>query len=204
MPDGLMEQITDFGDSAILLPVAGLVMGALWLSGARRSATAWGVAVGLCCLAIVALKIALRPCDRALIADSLRNPSGHAAFAAVVYGCLALLLAQRCASPLLRGAIAGLASAWILVIGLSRLAVHAHTPAEVAVGLAIGAAAVGLFALQQRRLALPRLSLPVIGLLLVIVLAVMHGSQAEAEGMIRRLAWLIYDHAGLCRAAVPA
>lgn len=198
-----MQGITDFGDSAVLLPVSGLVLAALWLGGARRSAAAWGAAVGLCCLVMVALKILLRPCDQALIADSLRNPSGHAAFAAVVYGCLALLIAQRCASPLLRTIILGLAGLWVLVIGLSRLAVHAHTPAEVAVGLAIGGLAVALFARQQHRLAVPRLSLPVIGLLLVVVLAVLHGNQAQAEGMIRRLAWLIYDGAGICRAAAP-
>src|SRR5690348_3408112 len=91
--ESLMQGITDFGDSAVLLPVSGLVLAALWLGGARRSAVAWGVAVGLCCLVVVGLKILLRPCDQALIADSLRNPSGHAAFAAVVYGCLSLLIA---------------------------------------------------------------------------------------------------------------
>ena len=199
MPDALMQQITDFGDSAILLPVSALVTVALWLSGARRTAAAWALAVGLCCLVMVALKIGLRPCDRTLITD-LRNPSGHSAFSAVVYGSLALLLAQHYHSRLLRGAIAVLAGGWILLIGLSRIAVHAHTPAEVAVGLAVGLAGAALFALQQHRLAVPRLSLPVIGLVLVVILAALHGTQAGAEGLIRRLAWVIYDEAGICRA----
>jgi membrane-associated phospholipid phosphatase len=199
MQDALMQQITDFGDSAILLPVSALVLAALWLSGARRTAAAWGIAVGLACLVMVALKIGLRPCDRTLILE-LRNPSGHSAFSAVVYGGLALLVAQHVESRLLRAAIAVLATGWILLIGVSRVAVHAHTPAEVAVGLAVGAAAVGLFALQQKQLAVPRLVLPVTGLLLVVVLAGLHGTKAEAEGLIRRLAWVIYDEAGICRA----
>lgn len=199
MHDALMQQVTDFGDSAILLPVSALVLAALWLSGARRTAVAWGIAVGLACLVMVALKIGLRPCDRTLILE-LRNPSGHSAFSAVVYGGLALLVAQHVESRLLRAAIAVLAAGWILLIGVSRVAVHAHTPAEVAVGLAVGAAAVGLFALQQKQLAVPRLFLPVTGLLLVVVLAALHGTKAEAEGLIRRLAWVIYDEAGICRA----
>ena len=200
MVSTLVAMVTDLGDSAVLVPISLAVFILLWLTHDRRTAFAWAMAIGVCCVATVVLKVALRPCDRPLITDVLQNPSGHAAFSTAVYGALTLLVVGRLRGRRARWAALLLGIVWIAAIAASRVAESAHTIAEIVLGVAIGAASLLVFAAAGHPAPKSRRSLALIGVLIGIVLIAQLGHRAPAERMIHQLAWLIYDTVGLCRA----
>jgi membrane-associated phospholipid phosphatase len=193
-----MEVITDFGDSAVLLPGSAVVFVVLWLLQARRRAFAWAVAIGFCCGAMIVLKVGLQPCSRPLFGSDLDSPSGHAAFAAAFYGSLALLAIDRMQSAAGRIAVLSLAALWIGAIAVSRVVIGAHSPLEVAIGLAVGLLSMALFAASRGRAAVPRLAMPLIGLLLLGGALALHGDRADSEDLIHHLADIFYRSTGLC------
>jgi undecaprenyl-diphosphatase len=65
-------------------------------------------------------------------------PSGHALYAASVFGGLAVLLTARIRSLLLQIAIWLVAISLILLVGLSRVYLGVHYPSDVLAGYAIG------------------------------------------------------------------
>ena len=195
--------VTDLGDSAVLAPISLAVFVLLWLTHDRRTALAWGLAIGVCCVAMIVLKVALRPCDRPLITPALQNPSGHAAFSTAVYGALTLLVVRRLHGRSARWVAISFGVAWIGAIAASRVTESAHTILEIVLGVAIGGASLLVFAAGGHRAPQSRRSLALIGVLIAMVLAAQLGTQAPAERIIRRLAWLVYDGAGLCRSSAP-
>ena len=74
----------------------------------------------------------------------VESPSGHAAFGATFYGCLAVLFGTGRAIGR-RLALYGGAVALVLLIGASRVALEAHSVQEVGVGFFIGAVSIALF-----------------------------------------------------------
>lgn len=83
-----MSFLTNFGDLAVLLPLAIVIL--LWLVTLRprRCAVWWAVAVGLCTGLTALLKIYFYVCPPS---PELQSPSGHTSFSALVYGTLALV-----------------------------------------------------------------------------------------------------------------
>jgi len=139
-----MRLVSNLGDIAVLLPASlGLIVFLAWI-GRRRDAAAYAAAVSLCLTAALCAKIALAACGGAHSVFAVESPSGHAAFGATFYGCLAVLFASGRAIGR-RLALYGAATALVLLIGASRVALEAHTLPEVAVGDLIGAASVALF-----------------------------------------------------------
>ena len=74
----------------------------------------------------------------------VESPSGHAAFGATFYGCLAVLFGTG-RTTRWRLALYGGAAALILAIGASRVALQAHNAREVVIGGLIGAVSIALF-----------------------------------------------------------
>jgi len=142
-----MPAVTHFGATVLLAPFSLLV--AAWLAWAAglREALLW-----CCCVAAVGVctalaKIYLAACGLHL--GDVHSPSGHSAFAAIAYGgftVIAMSGSHSLRANLFRAGIA----IWVLLIGYSRVAVRAHTPGEVVVGLVIGGLAVAVFALLYR------------------------------------------------------
>lgn len=111
----------------------------VWAALGRRG-TRWAVVAGITLAGTTAMKLACFT----LTGPWPFSPSGHTVSAAVVYGGLAWLLLRPRAGPI----VAWMAAVGIMaLIGWSRLAVGAHTPAEVVVGALIGSA--GLLWLTQ-------------------------------------------------------
>jgi undecaprenyl-diphosphatase len=77
-------------------------------------------------------------------------PSGHALYAASVFGGLAVLVTARIRHPLLRLAIWFVAIALILLVGLSRVYLGVHYPSDVLAGYAIGVIWVTAVAIGDR------------------------------------------------------
>jgi membrane-associated phospholipid phosphatase len=171
--------ITNFGDLAVLLPIAVAVLAwLLWSPDSRRLAAAWAVAVVFCGGTIALLKVYFSACPTGVI-DS---PSGHAALSILIYGGLALIVAER-SKPLAVPAIAtGLGLA--LAIAGSRLAIGAHDGVEVLIGLIIGSGTLVIFgtALLRNPVPIPTRSMLAVAAVLAIGL---HGQEVHAEDLFR-------------------
>jgi membrane-associated phospholipid phosphatase len=197
-----MHLIGILGHSLLLLPASFGLIGLLLLAGSRRDALAFVVALLIGLTATLLAKLAFEACLWGISTLRIESPSGHASFSALVYGCLAVLVAtgRPIGSRLL---IAAGAAGLILLIGFSRIAVEVHTPEEVIVGLSIGGAGVLLFAAlrgKPGRLAIPWRALAfaspfAIGVALYILLLTRNWTP---EPLIDALARRIGVHFGLC------
>jgi len=185
--------ITDFGDSAVMLPAAATI--ALWLGagGAWRAMAAWLLSFGLGAAAVVGTKIAFLGWGIGIAALNFTGISGHTMLATAVTLTAIHLLSMGAPRPLrLALMAAGLAGA--LAIGISRLALDAHSLSEVCSGLIIGGLVAGGFALASRRLAAPVLAPGLMLASLAIVCIAMHGHQAGAQGLIERVSLYLSGH----------
>ena len=181
-----VQSLTDFGDAALLIPITIMVLLCLLAGRARRTAVAWACAVSLCCVVMIVLKLAFRSCGQILSGGTIWSPSGHTAFAATVYGSFLVLLYWRVSLPWLRTALMLLGIAWITAIGISRVILHTHVPAEVFIGFAVGGVCVVIF----YRLAKEAEHLPLvtIGISFLILVFALHGKRSQAETIIVRIA----------------
>jgi membrane-associated phospholipid phosphatase len=139
--------LSEFGDAAVLLPLAVVML--LWLLVMRssRGAVWWAVTVAFCVSITALLKISFYGCPPA---SDLHSPSGHTSLSTLVYGAMTLVAANDTGGLRRIVAISG-GTSFILGIAASRLLLHAHSAAEVAVGLVIGTSALALFGLQYPR-----------------------------------------------------
>jgi membrane-associated phospholipid phosphatase len=190
--------ITDCGDAAVTLPLALLVLVFLLVARERRLALHWSLTVIGCAAAIGALKLLFGACTSRLAGLDIVSPSGHTAMSTAIYGSLALLIAgslRRQVRPLV------LAAAVLLIaaIGVSRVMLQMHDAAEVAMGLAVGVAAVAFFGGATRRQPAP--ALPIVWLVLggLAVVIAMHGTRLQIEPLIHRWAGALRAETALCR-----
>ncbi|MFZ1964963.1 MAG: phosphatase PAP2 family protein [Roseiarcus sp.] len=143
--EALMQLVSNFGDIAVLLPASlGLIVFLAWI-GWRQDAAAYAAALTACLMATLFAKLVFATCGGNHPAFGVGSPSGHAAFGAMFYGCLALLFGTGRA-PRWRLALYGGAAVLILAIGASRVALESHTVPEVVIGVLIGAISIALFA----------------------------------------------------------
>jgi len=183
-----MRFITDFADQAVMLPVVAAIGIALLAQGWRRGAAVWvGAAAGTFAVMLL-LKVVFIACP----VSDLRTPSGHVAAATVVAGGLAALLLRRPRPALFVAVVAA------VVIGISRLALGAHSTTEVAVGAGVGLAGaltlIGLAGSPPETLSARRTA--VVALLVALVF---HGLHLPAEAHIRSTAWRISQMLGVCQ-----
>ena len=139
----IMRAASLYGGPAVLIP-AGLVAAAAFLvKGWRRGALLAVVTLAGAGLLNLLLKFSFARVRPASFFDyplpgSPSFPSGHALYAASVFGGLAVLLTARIRSLLLQLAIWFVATALILLVGLSRVYLGVHYPSDVFAGYAIG------------------------------------------------------------------
>ncbi len=145
-----LESITNFGDLAVLLPVIAIAAVGLLIKAGSRYAVVWLAAIGGCAAFTAALKVTLC-CGWQPI---LTSPSGHTAMCTVVYGGLGFLIAAQ-RRPWQRALTYGLTAIAVGLIAYSRIALQAHTPAEVVAGLMIGAVSLIVMIVLIRRLGFP-------------------------------------------------
>ena len=181
--------LTDFGDEAVVLPLALAVL--LFLLALRwwRGALAWAASLCATLGTILLLKIVFTACAVQLAGTGIVSPSGHTASSCLIYGGVFVLLARRpnrlLPALLCAAAIAG-------VFGFTRLFLQVHTPGDVMAGATIGLAGICLLvALAGERPDMRRrwpLAVAALG-----VFVLFHGIRLPAEGAIRAFAlqdWL--------------
>jgi membrane-associated phospholipid phosphatase len=187
-----MRFVTDFADQAVVLPVVAAIGIALLAQGWRRGAAAWVVAVAATFAVMLLLKLVFIACPVSVGISGLRTPSGHVAAATVVAGGLAALLLRR-PRPALSVAVMA-----AMVIGISRLALGAHSTLEVAVGAGVGLAGalllIGLSGSVPEHVSARRITT-----VALLVALVFHGLHLPAEAHIRSTALRISQMLGVCQ-----
>jgi membrane-associated phospholipid phosphatase len=172
--------LTDFGDAAVLIPLAATML--LWLClGNSRSAAWWAVSVGFCVGLTTFLKIFFYGCPPA---SDLRTPSGHTAFSFLVYGAIALVTAVQ-ARGLRRALAVGIGASLILTIAASRLLLEIHSLPEVSLGLVIGAVSLILFG--RIYLQSPRTQVWPLLVAAGMLVTILHGQELHAEEFMHRI-----------------
>lgn len=179
-----LQLLTDFGDTAVLLPLALVFF--IWLLAARHVGTAliWLGVVIACNVVIGTLKLYFLSCPAG---DMLRSPSGHTGFGILIYGSITLVLAKAVRQRWLRNLIIVAGAGLIVAIAVSRLILRNHSPIEIAIGAAIGSISLAVFAaLYRPGSGRPRqvFVLAAVGLLVALVF---HGERFRAEGFLRSL-----------------
>lgn len=187
-----IQTLTDFGDLAVLLPLAAVVT--LWLLAVRQplAVVGWLVAIALCAGGTAVLKIYFFICPPLI---DLHSPSGHTSLGTLVYGALTLAVAAAF-TGWRRWAIVGAGAVFIAGIGISRVLVQAHSIPEVVLGSILGLAALALFARQywQHHPARPWLRPLVVTCAILMVL--LNGQELRAEDILHAIG-IYLNNAGM-------
>lgn len=201
--------ITHLGSSSLLVPLSALYATALWRHHSAPLALRWLLTLALCLGVMVVLKLVGHGCGlpeiplfpSLFVGDRFLSPSGHAAFSAVFYGSVAALAARNTSSRWLRIGLPAAAAALVLAIGASRVAVSAHSEAEVAAGLLVGGLSALLFLWSSRKDGAPRLRTSprvLAAMALGLALLVHAGDPSFVEATISRVADHLGSGAGQC------
>jgi membrane-associated phospholipid phosphatase len=179
--------ITDFGDSAAMLPAA-IVIG-LWLAigGAWWRALVWTLVFTLGTSVVVASKIAFIGWGYGIRSLDFTGVSGHSMLATAILSAGFYLAGEELRRGVrLAGVVTGMAGGFL--IGISRLELQVHSVSEVVAGCLVGGIVGGLFIGVARHL--PRPAVPAIagGGALLLLLVTLHGGKAPAQDWITHLA----------------
>jgi membrane-associated phospholipid phosphatase len=176
--------LTDFADLGLLLPLAVCVGVGLAIAGWPRGALAWAVALGATLGLMLALKLAFLGCGSA----HALSPSGHTAAGTAFYGGIAALWLRRWLGPWLAALLAGGSVA--ALIGMTRLALHAHVPIEVVMGALVGISGI-LLLLRGAGPPPARLRVTWLVPAALVIAFMLHGVELQAEPRLRAFAgWL--------------
>ncbi len=183
-----MEFLTDFADQAVAIPLATVVAFGLALCGWWRGLLAWLLVVPGVLGLMGFLKFLFYSCAT-LDVTGIQSPSGHTAVAAAIYGGMLVLLLR---GRLPDAVVFAVPPALAIVVGITRIAVHAHVLAEVVAGGAVGlVGAAMLAALAGPRPPLRR-NWPIwIGA--TVVMVIFHGTRLHLEDVAHHFwlyAWL--------------
>ncbi|MDF3937120.1 phosphatase PAP2 family protein [Pseudomonas citronellolis] len=184
--------ITRLGDSALLLPCALFIYAWLLARRALPDAQRWLLLFGLAAGATLASKLAFMGWGVAIPAWDYTGLSGHSMLAGAVLPVLGSLLAPP-GRPRWRIAAAAGGALLAVLVGVSRLEIRVHSPAEVYAGLGAGMAASAAFLCMGRK-RLPALS----PLLLTVVLLLgslqaLSGVRAPTHQVLERIATYLAD-----------
>lgn len=195
IPAPFWVSITNFGDTAVLLPLAVVIL--IWMGlSAWRLALLWG-SLFVADIALVALtKIAYMGWGLHPPGIDFTGLSGHSALSMLVWPTIGVLLAVgrrrlwRLGLPLLGAALSS-------AIVISRLAIDAHTPPEAVLGALWGGSLALLFmyaSWHTTRRSLPRPG-PLLPLVLLVPLALSYGRVFPSTQLLADVACLLSGHA---------
>jgi len=190
----MLVEVTNLGDLAVLVPIAAVIfVWLIYLPPSRRDAGWWVIAVALCMGGTALLKVLFVMCPPA--AD-LRSPSGHASLGTLVYGGLAVLMVTAGQSKW-RYVAAGLGSVIVVLIAISRVALHDHSWLETLLGSAIGAVALCTFGCKYAVSRRDPVSLRPLLLSVALLLILLHGRTVHAESMLRAMSGYLKQTSGI-------
>jgi len=192
------HQITQFGDVTITSVLALAIAAWLLLEGERRLALWWCVLFAASTVLVIATKVAFIGWGIGVRSVNFTGFSGHAVRVAAIIPVLLYLMLQR-APPGTRslGVLAGYALA--LLLGISRLAVHAHSVSEVVAGLLLGATISAVFIGIAGSLEGPAFSPLWIALIVLTLLPAPYVRPAPTQAWLTRVTLYVSGHDRPCR-----
>lgn len=187
--------LTYFGDSMLLIPTAVIIALVLpWKSDNRRTVWYWLLAFGLAGLLVSISKIMFLGFGIGSARYNFTGFSGHSAMSATLWPVMMWLISGRWPT-FCRALTIGIGYLIPLMVGLSRLVIHAHSVSEVLAGLMLGFTLSSAFLLSQRRTALKGFSVVQVAVAFLIPLLLMgHGRVATTQQFLERFS---ADLAGL-------
>ena len=157
---GWAEHLANLASTQTALGVT--IVGALVLLATRhwRGAIALSLVYPVTQGVVQLVKVLVeRPRPEAAEAAGFSFPSAHSATSVAVYATIAFILIRASRHGHSRVAVATLAAALVLAVGLSRVLLGAHYPTDVLAGWTFGALLASLCWLAASRVPLPRISL---------------------------------------------
>ena len=195
--------VTDFGDSAAMLPAAALLLGWLAATGQARAAVLWAALFAGQAGLVAGTKIAFRGWGVGIEAIDFTGISGHATLACSVIP-IGFFLAARRAGPIVAGAALTAGFAAGAVIGFSRVALYQHSWSEVVAGCGLGSLTAVLFLTLAREVrGAARVPTPLLAAAAASVVLVLHGTHAPSERLITRIALRLSGHESPYMRAYP-
>jgi membrane-associated phospholipid phosphatase len=201
--------VTRLGEAEILLPAALLTaLDLFFRAGQRRLASSWMALLLLAVACTTASKLAFIGWGLGVAAINFTGVSGHTMFAAAIYPMLVVSLVgapaasgssessessefhkARYLAALLLGCLLA------LVVGLSRIAVGAHSWSEMLAGLLLGGAVTA--AVLMRPASVPRLITPGVLVLALVCISASPGGMpaSQTHSLVTRLALHLSNHA---------
>jgi membrane-associated phospholipid phosphatase len=172
-----MHTLTDFGDTAVVLPLSVVI--SLWLlrHHSHRVLVPWIIALGLCIAVTALLKTYLYACP---IGSDLVSPSGHTSLSTLTYGAMTLVIAAE-ERRILQTSVLGVGAGFIFSIAGSRVWLNAHSALEVGIGILIGIVPLALFARYYLRWRNEGTPLLMLVLPAVVVITVFLGQEVRIE-----------------------
>lgn len=182
-----MTAITEFGDPAVTVSMAALLL--IWLLALRLRlvALSWAAALVLTGSATAALKILVYLHAGPYPPFSRSGPSGHVSGSALVYGAFALVVARATLGWARAVAIASAALA-VAAIGFSRKYLHTHSTGDVIAGCMIGSINLAWFARRFICQSLPLAGWRAAVVSAVALACVVHGSRLDVDFLLRTIA----------------
>ena len=172
-----MHNLTDFGDTAVVLPLSVVISSWLLRYHSAKVLVPWIVALSICLTITGLLKTYFYACP---IGPDLVSPSGHTSLSTLIYGAIALVIAaeQRRIPQI---SVIGAGASFIFAIAGSRVLLNAHSALEVGVGILIGIVTLALFTLHYVRWRNEGAPLLMLVLSAIVVIAVFHGQELPVE-----------------------
>jgi hypothetical protein len=186
-------QITAFGGAGLTLPLAVTI--ALWLAlgYSLARAAAWLVVLGTGIALVVLTKVAFLGWGIGIRAWDFTGVSGHAMFSSSVYPVAMFLLLARARTPWrLLGITLGLAGG--VAVGLSRVALDAHSPSESIIGCLCGGAAALTFIACTWHAQPRRWSVTAVAISLALVTLALHGVTVPSQRWVTKVALHLSGH----------
>lgn len=180
--------LTYFGDSMLLIPTAVIIALLMpWKNSDRRAVWFWILTFGLAGLLVCLSKIAFMGFGIGSARFNFTGFSGHTAMAATLWPVMLWLISGRY-PPLWRGFALGFGYLIPMMVGLSRLVLHTHSPSEVFAGLLLGFTLSTAFLISQRKSQLKGFSPVQLCLALLVPLLLLgQGRIAATQGFLQNL-----------------
>lgn len=185
--------ITALGSVGVMIPLALAVAAWLGVGYPRRYAFGWLALLGGGCGLVFLSKIAFLGWGVGLRGWDFTGISGHAMVATAVLP-VALFVALLPARGAIRASGVGVGIAAGVVIGVSRVLLHAHSVSEVVAGCALGAAVAVAFARLAWRAEPGRIAPAPVAASLAVVAITLHGVPVPTQQWITQIALGLSGH----------
>jgi membrane-associated phospholipid phosphatase len=180
-----LKMLTDFGDSALLLPLA--IVLTVWLLATRPLVVtlAWLLTLIAANGLIGLSKIYFLGCPAR---SPLHSPSGHTGFSILVYGGLTIIAVSATRSRRSRAAIVTAGACLVAAIAISRIALGLHNTLEVVLGALIGSAGLTVFSRVYRQNPGRGGWLAPLAIVVLICAVIFHGHELNIEAHLLSVA----------------